>query len=87
MTKINWKVRLKNRMFWATMIPALILLVYQVLKMFGIDFDYVGLSEQIMEIFSTVFLILGLAGIVNDPTTSGFSDSEQALTYEKPKGE
>ena len=87
MTKINWKVRLKNRMFWATAIPTLMLLVYQVLKIFGIDFDYIGLSEQIMEIFGTVFILLGLAGIVNDPTTSGFSDSDQAMTYEKPKGE
>ena len=87
MGKINWKVRLKNKMFWLTLIPALIMLAYLVLKLFGIEFDYVGLTDQVMEIFGTLFAILGLIGIVNDPTTSGLSDSEQALTYDKPKGE
>lgn len=34
--KINWKVRLKNPVFWLTVIPAVIALVYTVLGLFGV---------------------------------------------------
>jgi phi LC3 family holin len=34
-----------------------------------------------------VFAFLCILGVVNDPTTSGVSDSEQALTYQEPKKE
>ena len=29
--------------------------------------------------------VLSIIGVVNDPTTSGISDSERAMTYETPK--
>lgn len=87
MSKINWKVRIKNKTFWVTIIPAVLLLVQQVLRVFGIEFEYTGLSEQLTGIAGTVFVILSIVGVVNDPTTSGISDSTQALTYEAPKKE
>ncbi len=83
--KINWKVRLKNKTFWVTIIPLAFILIYQVLKMFGIEFDYTVISEQLIEIIGTVFAILGLIGVVNDPTTSGVSDSDNAMTYTEPR--
>ena len=83
---INWKVRLKNKTFWLTAVPAVLLLISQVLKLFGVEWDYSGLSEQLTAIVGTVFAILVLLGVVNDPTTQGVSDCKQALTYEAPKG-
>ena len=83
--KINWKVRAKNKTFWLALIPALLLLVSQVLALFGVSFDYSQLSEQLTNIVSTVFVILALIGIVVDPTTKGINDSKQALKYEYPK--
>ncbi len=85
--KINWKVRLKNKTFWLTMIPALLLLIQQLFGIFGITLDVAGLSDQLIGILGTVFVILALLGVVNDPTTEGMSDSNQAMTYEKPKGD
>lgn len=85
--KINWTVRFKNKAFWLTAIPALLLLGSQVLALFGVGWDYTPLAQQLSSICGTVFGILALLGIVNDPTTSGVSDSEQALTYETPKTE
>ena len=41
--------------------------------------------DAAFEALGTVFGILALIGIVNDPTTSGMSDSKQAMTYEAPK--
>ena len=82
---INWKVRLKNKTFWLTAVPAVLLLAAQVLKLFGVEWDYSGLSEQLTAIVGTIFAILALLGVVNDPTTQGVGDSRQALDYDRPK--
>ena len=82
---INWKVRLKNKTFLLTAVPAVLLLASQVLKLFGVEWDYTGLAEQLTAIVGTIFAILALLGVVNDPTTQGVGDSQQALTYETPK--
>lgn len=84
--KINWDVRIKNKTFWIAFIPAVLLLVQQVCAIFGVAIDITGLSEQLLGIVGTVFVILALLGIVVDPTTKGVSDSDLAMTYDKPKG-
>lgn len=84
--KINWKVRLKNKSFWLAIIPAVILLVQQVCAIFGVTLELAGIQDQLIGIVGTVFAILALVGIVTDPTTEGLGDSQQALTYDKPKG-
>ena len=82
---INWKVRIRNKMFWVTIIPAVLVLAKEVLELFGVAFDPELISAQLTGIVETVFLILSILGIVNDPTTYGLSDSDQALTYTEPK--
>ena len=84
---INWKVRLKNKTFWLTAVPAVLLLASQVLKLFGVEWDYTGLAEHLTAILGTIFAILPLLGVVNDPTTQGVGDSRQALTYDRPKSD
>ena len=37
---INWKVRIKNKMFWLALIPAALLLVQTVCSVFGIELDF-----------------------------------------------
>lgn len=83
--KINWIVRLKNKTFWLTAIPALLLLISQIAALFGFTWDYTPLAQQLSAICGTVFGLLTLVGVVNDPTTDGVSDSSQALTYQSPK--
>lgn len=83
--KINWTVRLKNKAFWVAIIPAILLLIQQVCGMFGINIEIAGLSDQLLAIIGTVFAILSLIGIVNDPTVATLSDSNQAMTYTEPK--
>ena len=82
---INWKVRFKNKRFVIAFIAGLLLLVKQVSVLFGYNLNTELFSTNINNVVDAVFLLLGLLGIVNDPTTQGFSDSEQAMTYEKPK--
>ena len=83
--KINWTVRLKNKAFWVAIVPAILLLIQQVCGMFGIKIEIAGLSDQLLSIIGTVFVILSLIGIVNDPTVATLSDSNQAMTYTEPK--
>ncbi|HFI0398425.1 TPA: phage holin [Streptococcus suis] len=75
--KINWGVRLRNKTFWWTLVPLLVLLSQQ------LGFNWV--SENWESIFGTVMAILTVVGIINDPTTAGVADSEQALHYYEPK--
>ena len=82
---INWKVRLKNKTFWITAIPALLLVITSVLKIFGVDIDLTSLNDQLIDVVFAVFALLAALGVVTDHTTEGFGDSEQALEYEIPK--
>ena len=83
--KINWTVRIKNKAFWMAIIPAILLLAQQVCGMFGIKIEIAGLTDQLLAIIGTVFAILSLIGVVNDPTVATLSDSNQAMTYTEPK--
>lgn len=82
---INWTVRIKNKSFWLTLIPAVILLVQAVAALFGFQLELEGIQQQILDIVNAAFAVLAVLGIVTDPTTKGISDSQQALTYNKPK--
>ena len=82
--KINWKVRLKNKYFWLTIVPALFLLVGQVLRALGIDYDMDAVSSAVVDSINAVFALLSAFGVVVDMTTQGVGDSESALTYDKP---
>lgn len=83
---INWKVRIKNKMFWVTLIPALLVLIQGVAAVFGFTLDLGDLGNKLIGIVEAAFVVLGILGIVNDPTTAGVKDSKQAMTYTEPKG-
>lgn len=83
--KINWLVRIKNKNFWITVIPAVLLLVQVVLAVFGVTIDIGDLGNKLLAVVNAAFAVLSIMGIVTDPTTKGVSDSDQAMTYTKPK--
>lgn len=82
---INWKVRIKNKTFWLSLIPAVLLFVQVVASVFGYTMDLGDLGNKLLDVVNALFAVLAILGIVTDPTTAGVSDSEQAMTYEKPK--
>jgi len=82
---INWKVRIKNKTFWLTIIPAVLLLVQVVAAVFGYTLDLGELGDRLLDVVNAVFTVLVILGVVNDPTTAGVTDSTQALTYTEPK--
>lgn len=84
--KINWTVRIKNKNFWISFIPALLLLVQVIAAVFGFTIDLGELGNNLLAVVNAAFGVLAIIGVVTDPTTKGISDSDQAMTYEKPKG-
>lgn len=82
---MNWKVRIKNKTFWLTVIPAVLLLIQVVAAVFGYTLDFGDLGNKLLAVVNAVFALLAILGVVNDPTTEGVADSEQALTYLEPK--
>ena len=84
---INWIARLKNKNFWISLIPAVLLLVQTIAAVFGFTLDFGELGNQLLSVVNALFAVLVILGVVNDPTTAGISDSKQALTYTEPKKE
>lgn len=87
MTNINWTVRIKNKNFWLTIIPAVLLLVQVVAAVFGFTLDLGDLGNKLLDVVNALFAVLTIMGIVTDPTTAGVGDSAQAMTYTTPKKE
>lgn len=81
--KINWKVRLKNPVFWMTMIPALASFVYTVLGCFGV---IPSISEDVLvNALTSIITALATVGVLVDPTTKNVSDSDRAMMYSEPR--
>ncbi|MCM3116886.1 phage holin [Neobacillus sp. MER 74] len=86
---INWKVRLRNKN-WVIAFVSQIMIVAQMLleclNSFGIiDFQLTdSIQNSVLTFVNAVFVVLSLLGIVQDPTTKGYKDSERALTYKDP---
>ena len=72
--KINWKVRLKHKGFWVSLIALLLVLANQVGAVFGLDLTIY--NDQVTAITESVLAVLALLGIIIDPTTPTLSDKE-----------
>jgi phi LC3 family holin len=86
--KMNLKVRLKSPWFWIGLLGV-------VLTAMGVSPEtltswsavYVAIQDLISNPFMLGSVIVAVLGVFIDPTTAGIGDSEQALTYDKPKKE
>ena len=83
MSKINWRVRFKNKTFVITFITAVVAFIYQVLGMFEIVPPIT--QDTVLQGVLIIVNVLTALGIITDPTTTndvtGIADSERALTY------
>ena len=84
---INWKVRVLNKTFWLTLVPALALLLQTFLAVFNVRLELGETIDKLLVFINALLAVLMIVGIVNDPTTSGISDSTRAMTYEKPNNQ
>lgn len=84
---MNLKVRFKNKTFWLSIIPAVLLVSQIIFEWFGYDVPADKIGNEAINLINAVFVVLTILGVVNDPTTKGIKDSKQAMTYLIPKGD
>ena len=87
--KINLKVRFKNPIFYAQLILSIFTPILAYLGLTATDLTtWAKLCGVIVQAVSNPYvLVLVIVSVYNtliDPTTSGFGDSETALTYDTP---
>ena len=89
MNRINWKVRIKNPVFWVQVAIAVVL---PILTYFGLTWEdmtsWAAIGNLLLRaVKNPVVIAAVLASVwnaVNDPTTAGLKDSQRAMAYEKP---
>lgn len=88
--KINWKVRFNNPLFYVSIVLSI---VTPILAYFGLSWEQMTTWQALGNLFIeaiknpvvVVAVLVSLYNAVIDFTTSGVSDSQQALTYSVPK--
>ena len=88
--KINWKVRIKNPMF---VVQIILSILAPVLSYLGLKVSDLTTWEKLFDVlliaisnpYVLSLIAISIYNALTDPTTKGFGDSEQALTYDKPK--
>ena len=82
--KINWKVRLKNPVFWVSLGSAILMAIGVRPESFV---SWAIVWEAVLDLVSNPFAlgctIMTVWGVINDPTTKGFNDREVVLTQAK----
>lgn len=87
--QINWKVRIKNPVWWAEIAAAFFI---PVLTALGIGWSEITSWETFFDVLKTAAgspviiaaVIVSVWNAVVDPTTKGVCDSARVLGYEKP---
>ena len=80
--KINWKVRLRNKTWVASLLALIVAFVYNLLAAFGVELPVT--QDKVMGIAGTVITLLTGLGVLIDPTTPGVADSDRAMLYDEP---
>lgn len=83
--RINWKVRLKSKQFWAGIIGAVGSLLTALAGLLGSSGAGQTGADSLQVMLGSLFYILTLLGVIVDPTTKGIGDSSEALRYTQPK--
>ena len=88
--KINLKVRFKNPMFYVQLVLSVLTPILTYLGLTATDLTtWAKLTDVLVQAVSNPYVLsLVIVSVYNalvDPTTKGFGDSENALTYDTPK--
>lgn len=86
---MNLKVRLRNPWFWLQIVTGAVLTM---LAYYGLSAEdmttWAGLGNVVLGTLKNPYCLLLIASNVwnalNDPTTSGLTDSDRAKNYDKP---
>lgn len=87
---MNWKVRIKNPVFWVQIVLSVLTPVLAYAELTAQDITTWGkLVELVIMAISNPYVIslvvVSVWNTFNDPTTKGLGDSERAKRYIKPQ--
>lgn len=90
MANINWTVRLKNPTWWAQVVASIVLPLIVGVGLSWEDMtSWATLGNAIVTALGNpvvvVSMLVSLWNTITDPTTKGFGDSAQAMSYDEPK--
>ena len=78
---MNLKLRLKNKATLTSLIMAAVAFIYQILGILNV---VVPISQNdVVQVLGILINLLGVMGILVDPTTPGVGDSVNAMSYEE----
>ena len=77
--RINWKVRLRNRVWLTTLLATLVAFAFDVLALLDVA-PAIG-EDSVMQFITALLTLLSAVGVVIDPTTDGAGESERAMEY------
>ena len=80
---INWKIRFQNKTFLTGLISLVVVFIYDLLQL--LEIAPAVTQSAVMQVAEGILTILGMVGVIADPTTAGVADSKQAMTYDVPK--
>lgn len=87
---INWKIRLKNPVFYVQTVLAVLTPIFAYMGITAKDLTSWGylltvILSAVKNPYVLALVAVSVWNAVNDPTTSGIGDSARALTYTEPK--
>lgn len=87
---VNWKVRFKNPVFISQLVLSVMFPIFTYMGITAEDVTTWGilgnaLIEAVKNPYVLGCVIVSIWNAINDPTTKGLIDSENALTYTMPK--
>ena len=80
--QINWRVRFQNKTFLTGLISLVVVFIYDLLQL--LEIAPAVTQSAVMQVAEGILTILGMVGVIADPTTAGVADSKQAMTYDAP---
>lgn len=88
---INWKIRFKNPVFIVQLLLAVLTPILAYAGMTTKDLtSWSALGNLLLGAISNPYVlgcvVVSVWNAINDPTTTGVSDSKSAMTYTEPKG-
>lgn len=92
LTNINWTIRFKNPSFWVGVVIAVITPILAYMGLTAEDITtWAALGNVLLQAVSNPYvLMLVIVSVYNtivDPTTTGITDSSNALTYTEPNAD
>lgn len=77
--QINWKVRLRNRVWLTTLLATIVAFIFDLLAL--LDVAPAITQDTVLQAISALLTLLTALGVVVDPTTPGAQDSDRAMEY------